>query len=327
MIPRRSLGRTKLEVPSCSLGCGPIPQLMTGQRNERQVALLERALQQGIDWLDTAATYGDGSSEKNLGWSLAQLDGAQRMRVATKVRLMPDQLDDIATAVRASVERSLENLGIEKIVLLQLHNSITAERGDEPTSLTPDDILADGGILSAIRQLQDEGLVGWIGLTGLGQPAAIKRVVLSGQFDTIQVPYSLVNSTAGRAAGAGFDEADYGELIEPCAEQGMGVFVIRVFAGGALLGHPPAPHTYTTRFFPIDLYERDLARADRVRQNLAGDEMDEVALRFALFHPQVNSAIVGMSEPEHVDRALVACEKGPLPDEHVERLLAAAADI
>ncbi len=78
-----------------------------------------------MNWFDTAATYGAGQSEENLGRTLAELNVADRVHVATKVRVMPEQLDCIGQTVRQSVEQSLRRLRLKRITLLQVHNSIT----------------------------------------------------------------------------------------------------------------------------------------------------------------------------------------------------------
>ncbi len=321
---RRPLGKTGIEVSACSFGCGPIPELMTGEPREEQRALVEHALAQGINWFDTAASYGEGSSEQNLGRVLRELGCSREVHLATKVRLMPDQLGDIPGNVRRSVEQSLRALEVQQVTLLQLHNAVTGKRHDEPTSVSPGDVLRPGGILDAMRGLQQEGLVAHLGLTGIGQAAALREVIQEGRFATIQAPYNLVNPTAGQPARAGFTEADYGQILKDCAALQMGVFAIRVFAGGALLDRSPAGHTFRTKFFPLDLYHRDLARGGRIAEQLGGMDADLAALRFVLSSPLVSSAIIGFSQPLHVDRALLACEKGSLDESLIGKLLEAA---
>ena len=129
-------------------------------------------------------------------------------------------------------------------------------------------------MLDAFRSVQDAGLVRHIGLTGTGHPDAMREVIRSGEFDTLQVPYNLLNPSAGRPPAAADGETDYGNVIADCAAAGMGVFAIRVFAGGALLDQPPSAHTLKTPFFPLALYERDAARAQRLRERVAGRMTD-----------------------------------------------------
>ena len=208
----------------------------------------------GINWFDTAATYGQGQSERNLGRVLNELDAAPRVYVATKVRLIGEDVDDIRGAVRRSLEASLQRLQLSRVTLLQLHNSITGRRGDEPTSVTPEDVPGRGGVAEAFEELQAEGLVHHTGLTGIGQPAALREVVASRRFAAMQVPFHLLNSGAGYRVPDDYEETNYGEIIADCAAANMGVLAIRVLAGGALAGSPPSPHTFKTPFFPLALY-------------------------------------------------------------------------
>lgn len=313
----RPLGATGIDVSAVSFGAGPVSALMTGSDRAAQQAVVERALRLGINWFDTAATYGSGASERNLGIALRESDVASEAHVATKVRLMPEQLDDVEGSVRASLEGSLERLGFERVTLVQLHNSITAQRGDEPTSVTPRDVLGPRGVLEALTELRSEGRLRHIGLTGIGQPDALKEVIRSGAFDTIQAPYNLLNPSAGRSIPYGFDETDYGNLFEECARYRMGVFAIRVYAAGALLGQLPSEHTHKTKFFPLELYRRDRDRIARFAKE-AGVEPSRWALRFVLGHEAVSSALIGFGAPEHIDEALASLDAGPLAPAELE---------
>ena len=89
------------------------------------------------------------------------------------------------------------------------------------------------------------------------------------------------------------------------------MFPIRVYAGGALLDREPAQHTYTTAFFPLDLYKRDRRRAALLSESLPpGQTLQEAAVRFALEHRATSAAILGFSEPTHVDEAVAALGGG-----------------
>ena len=311
----RILGRTGIRVSVLAFGAGPVPAIMTGESFEGQLAVVDRAVRAGINWFDTSATYGNGRSERSLGAVLQELSVAADVHVATKVRLMPDQVDDIGRHVRDSFEGSLARLRLERVTLLQVHNAITAGRCDEPTSLTPTDVLGRGGVLEAFRQLQAEGRVDHLGITGLGQPGPLGEVIRSGEFDTVQTPYNLVNPSAGRAMPEGFAEADYGNILADCGREKMGGFAIRVFAGGALAGGPPSQHTLTTKFFPLDYYRRDQERARAMEERLPpGLDLKEAAVRFTIGHPHVTSAIIGFGEPSHVDEAVDYSQAGSLPE-------------
>jgi D-threo-aldose 1-dehydrogenase len=328
----RPLGNTGIMVSEVAFGCGPVPALLTGtDSQERRLSTISRAVELGVNWFDTAATYGDGRSEENLGWALEELglsmpglsDGPDSscgkfkyreagpsespglVHVATKVRLFPADLTDIRGAVLRSVEASLKRLRRSSVRLLQLHNSITAVRGAQPTSLTPGDVLGPQGVLAAMEELRAAGLVHHLGLTGLGESDVLVDVIRSSRFATVQAPFNLLHQSAGCDVPEDPPEHDLRGLFAACRQFGIGVFAIRVYAGGALLGKPPGAHTMTTKFFPLDLYQRDLARAAAIAETLPlGRTLPEVALRFALGHPAVNSAIVGCASPEEIEQAV-----------------------
>jgi aryl-alcohol dehydrogenase-like predicted oxidoreductase len=276
-----------------SFGAGPVSGLMTGSDFAAQLATVAAALGAGVNWFDTAAGYGAGTSEANLGRVLAELR-PEGVHVATKVRIPQKLRGSVGAFVRSSVAESLQRLQLSHVTLLQLHNGLTLQRNAEPASVTPDEAL--GEVLTAFQQLRRDGLVRHLGLTGTGEPAALRVVIRSGEFDTLQVPFNLLNPSAGQPGGAPDGEADHGNVIADCAAMTMGVFAIRVFAGGALLGNPPSAHTLTTPFFPLALYERDRERAKPLR----GPDLAAHAVRFALAHPAVTSAIVGFGSPDHV---------------------------
>jgi aryl-alcohol dehydrogenase-like predicted oxidoreductase len=299
------LGRTGISVSRVAFGAGPVSGLLTGSDEAAQMATVRRAVQSGINWFDTAAGYGKGQSEIGLGRALAALDPSPEtsIHVATKVRIVFDTDETIVNQVTRGIDESLKRLQLPAVTLLQLHNGITNQRGDEPFSVSPDDVLSTNGILEALNQVRKRGLTRHIGLTGTGHPEALRRVIQSGAFETIQLPYSVLNPSAGLLMPADFCDRNYGNILEDCEHAKMGVFAIRVFAGGALLGQPPSAHTLTTPFFPLALYERDAAQAREISQRLGIRDLTGYSLRFSLSHPAVHSAIIGFGTPEHVDSA------------------------
>ncbi len=303
-VPQRPLGGTELVIPALAFGAGPVSALMTdASARDRQLATIQRALSLSVDWFDTAATYGDGASETSLGWALRELGASNTVRIGTKVRLAAGQLDDIPGAVRASMAGSLRRLGVNSVALLQLHNSITRQRGDQPTSITPEDVLRPGGVLDAFEQLRREGVVRHFGLTSLGNATSLNEVLSTGAWATAQVNLNLCEPNS----------IFTGERTAQLA--------IRVLAGGALAGKPPSAHTLTTKFFPLAVYERDLRRAEVMRRVLPPDvSLPEAAVRFAVHHANVTSAIIGFGSPEEVEDAARWTANGPLPDELVAKL-------
>jgi aryl-alcohol dehydrogenase-like predicted oxidoreductase len=323
----RALGRTGIRVSAVAFGGGPVSGWMAEATPDEQCVTIRRALDVGVNWFDTAAGYGNGLSESSLGRVFAHLGLPEGAHIATKIRYPEEKLSDVRGYTRESVRASLARLGRRRVALLQLHNSITARRGDEPTSLTPEDVLGRGGVLDAFRELQGDGRVDFLGLTGIGQPEGLRAVVDSGAFDTIQVPFNALNPSAGYPVPAGFAETNYGNIIADCAAQRMGVFAIRVFAGGALVGRPPSAHTHRTPFFPLALYERDQRRATRLAELLGpARSLTGAALQFVLGHPHVAAAIIGFRGSGEIEDVTHWLASGPLPSALRASLLRAARD-
>src|SRR5262245_27190514 len=106
----RTLGRTGIRVSVIAFGAGPVSGLVTGTDQAAQLATVQRAIDAGVNWFDTAPGYGNGRSEVNLGRVLAELGVAGGVHVATKVRVPPEALDNPGDYVRRSVEGSLRVL-------------------------------------------------------------------------------------------------------------------------------------------------------------------------------------------------------------------------
>lgn len=317
----RELGRSQLSISAVSFGAGPISGLMVGDDQGSQRATVAQALQAGINWFDTAATYGGGTSEAALGDALAATN-ASDTHIATKVRLAPEQLDDIPRAVRDSFDASLQRLGVDRVTLLQLHNSVTASRGDLPTSITVEDVLGNEGVVGAFEDLRSAGRVDHFGFTGLGSTRSITGLVRSHVFTSAQVPLNLLTPIAGEDRSAGSIDVDYEALVDECAAHGVGVIAIRLFAGGALVGQEPAPHTYKTKFFSLDLFQRDQQRAARLRQALADKTtLAEASIRYVLGKPGVSTALIGFASPAQVSHAVDSASKGPLTPSTLQRLM------
>jgi aryl-alcohol dehydrogenase-like predicted oxidoreductase len=274
----------------------------------------------GINYFDTASSYGDGQSETNLGRVLKELSAD--VYVGTKFRVTTHEPGRIKGNVIASVEESLSRLQREQVDLIQMHNHVasTAEGG----SVSPDETL--GEVADALRVLRNQGKVRFWGMTAVGETVALHRVIDSGTLNTIQAVYNLVNPSAGAAVPPGFDMPDYGNQIERAAANDMGVLVIRVLAAGALSGeetrHPVAVPTVAPIGSGRD-YDQDRSRAEGFRllqQEGYTSSLVEASLRFALTNPGVSSVLVGYSSLEHLDQAVEIAAKGPLPAEAMARL-------
>ncbi len=320
----RPLGNTGLSVSEIGFGCGNVGGLMIRGEHRERVRAVARAMELGINYFDTASSYGDGQSETNLGRVLKEL--AADVYVGTKFRVTTHEAGRIKDNVVASVEQSLARMQREQVDLIQLHNHVAAEA--EGGSVSPQEVL--GEVVDALQELRTQGKVRFWGMTGVGETPALHQVIDSGSLNTVQSVYNLINPSAGVSAGfqapPGFDMPDYGDLIGKASARGMGVLVIRVLAAGALSGdegrHPVAVPTVAPIGSGKD-YSQDQARAEGFR--FLEDEGTvtnrvEASLRFALSNTGVSSVLVGYSSLEHLEQAVAYAEKGPLPVEALGRL-------
>jgi aryl-alcohol dehydrogenase-like predicted oxidoreductase len=312
-VESRSLGKTGLTVSALGFGCGNVGGLIirgTPAERERGVA---RAMELGVNYFDTAPSYGDGESERNLGQVLKALRA--RVYVGTKFRLDARDLVDIPAAIGRSLDASLRRLGMERVDLLQLHNRIEPARGAGALSLA--DVL--GEVVPTVQKLRQQGKVGFCGITALGETAALHRALDSGALDTAQVCYNLLNPS-------GFPAQDFAGLLARARQRNMGVIVIRALAAGALSGvetrHPVAVPSVDPIATAPD-YRTDVARAQLlgalVREGHASS-LIEASLRLAVGSDAVSTVLVGYSSIEHLEEAAAAVNKGPLPRPALDRL-------
>ena len=312
----RVLGSTGLEVSQIGFGCGNVGGLMIRGQPEERVRAVARAMELGVNYFDTAPSYGNGVSETNLGQALKALNA--QVYVGTKLRLGPQDMADARGALVRSVEESLTRLDRDYVDLIQVHNRIATQRDTGRDSLGAEDLL--GEVVDTFRWLKEQGKVRNYGITGLGDTEALHRVIDSGELDTVQVCYNLINPSAGQQAPPGFDLQDFGRLIERAEAANTGVIVIRVLAAGALSGvearHPVAVPSVAPIGSGRD-YGEDQDRATKF--GFLVDEghvegMVEAAIRFALAKNGVSTVLVGYSSMEHLEKAVAYADKGPLPD-------------
>lgn len=326
----RPFGATGLEISEIGFGCGNSAGLMTGGVPQEQRKAVQRALDLGINYFDTAPNYGErrsgrGASEIRIGQTLREL-GARPI-VGTKVEFRPPDLGDISGTVARSVDESLARLGIDSIDVLYLHNRIAVQRAlrDSPmgSQLTPGEVLGPGGVLEAFQRARDQGKVRFLGFcSGGGEAAATREVLESGGFDCVQLTYNVLNLTEGRPPPLGFQGPDHGQMIEHAAARNMGVVVIRVLAAGALSGRPERHPLNDGSRAGGDDYERDAQRAQALSSIADRHEqaLSQIAIRFGLSHRGVSTVLVGFSEVAQVDEAIAAAESGPLPDADLSQI-------
>ena len=319
----RVFGRTRMQLSVLGFGCGAVGGLMVRGDPLDQERTIARAITAGVNYFDTAVQYGNGESEKNLGRVLQRLKPANVI-VGTKVRLPTADFGRIADAVAKSLEASLARLRLDRADILHLHNAITETGGGEALSVRQ--VLGD--VVPAFQRLRQQGKTRFLGLTAVGDTAALHQVIDARAFDSAQVVYNMLNPSAAAGLPAAYPAQDYARLFDHTRAAGVGVVGIRVLAGGALSGsaerHPiasPPPEPIGSAMS----YDADLVRASRlmplVKEGFAAS-LTEAATRFAISHPVMGTILVGMATPQQFEDALAAVQKGPLPHAALERLTA-----
>jgi aryl-alcohol dehydrogenase-like predicted oxidoreductase len=321
-MQKRRLGRTGLEVSVLGYGAGAVGGLMTKGAAADQDRALARALELGINYIDTAALYGDGASERTLG---RIFKGSKRDDVVlgTKFRLKAADRKRVSEYVAQSMDESLQRLGLDDVDLFQLHNPLVAtDAGDHM-----DVEIALNEVVPALHKLQKAGKTRFIGFSGVGEPASILKAVDSKAFDTVQVVYNALNPSAGWPMPKGAPGLDYGRLLDRAKAADMGTIVIRALAGGALSGtesrHPLAMQVVPPIGSAPD-FAADVARArqfEPVMRAAGVADLVELAQRFVIAHPAVSTMLVGYSTLDQLEAAAAATNKGPLPESVVRQLI------
>ena len=312
-----------MQLSVLGFGCGAVGGFMVRGDPAEQERVIARAIAAGVNYFDTAAQYGNGESEKNLGRVLQKLKPADVV-VGTKVRVPPGEFGRMADVVTASLEGSLARLGLERVDIFHLHNPITGTGGG--TALSVRQVLDD--VVPAFERLRQQGKIRFLGMTAVGDTAALNQVIDAGAFDSAQIVYNMLNPSAAGALPENYPAQDYERMFDHTVAAGTGVVGIRVLAGGALSGsierHPiagPAPEPIGSALS----YDADVDRARRlmalVEEGFAAS-LTEAATRFALSHPAMGTILVGMATPQQFEDALAAVEKGPLSPAALDRLSA-----
>ena len=294
------LGRTGLEITRVGFGAWAIGgggwQFGWGPQDDGEsIAAIHRALDLGVNWIDTAAAYGFGRSESTVGRALRGLD--RRPYVFTKCSL----LDDGTGRVRHSLKRdsvlreaeaSLDRLGIDAIDLYQIHWPDPVEDIEEGWE--------------AMATLKEQGLVRHIGVSNFDADQ-LRRIQAIAPVETIQPPYSLIDRDA---------EA---EVLPLAARDGMGVIVYSPMGSGLLTGAITRERIAamadddwrkTDPRFTEPQLGRHLALADRLRKIAERHDVTPgaVAVAWTLHNPAVSGAITGFRRPDQVDPILTAAD-------------------
>ena len=322
-MEQRPLGSTGLTVSALGFGCGAVGGLMVGGDPAEQRKAVSRALDAGINYFDTAAQYGDGLSEQHLGEVMRDLGTWARVVVGTKVRLRPEDVANPGQAIRASLEASLRRLGRDDVDIFHLHNPIGLTRS-EGGALELRTVL--GEVVAGLGKVVEAGLARHVGFTGLGDSTAVREVVVTDPFETVQAYFNVLNPSAGFTGHSG-GQQDFEGLIDTAARAGRGVIVIRVLAAGALAAEPvraPNAGDPGAGLAGGSSYPKDLERAQQLRALATDLQLEspvELALRFGLSKKGVSTVLVGYSSLAQLDEAIRFAERGPLSADAIRRVL------
>jgi aryl-alcohol dehydrogenase-like predicted oxidoreductase len=293
------LGGTGMEITRVGFGAWAIggggERGWGPQADAESIAAIHRALELGVNWIDTAAAYGFGRSERVVGQALAAVD--ERPYVFTKASLLDDGTRHVRHVLKRDsilreAEASLQRLGVDSIDLYQIHWPI------------PDEDIEEGW--AAMAELKERGLVRHIGVSNFSA-GQLRRIQSIAPVETIQPPYSLID----RAAEA--------EILPFAQRDGMGVIVYSPMGSGLLTGAMTRERIAT---LPADDWRsRDVRFAEpQLSEHLAlaaqlqavadrhGVTPGAVAVAWTLRNPAVDGAITGFRRPAQVDPILAAAE-------------------
>lgn len=306
-MKNRALGKTGVEVSEIGFGGWAIGGSWGPQSEGDSLAALHRALQLGVTFIDTAAGYGNGRSERTIARVLREraADGATgHVFVATKTPPVPGAWPPSPYCkaaerypeayLRSDVEERMRNLAVNRIDLLQLHTWTRAWNRDPQPFVV-------------LRKLQAEGR---IGLVGVSTPEHDQNCVIDlmrgGWVDVVQVIYNV------------FEQEPAAELLPVAQECGVGIVVRVPFDEGALTGKFTEQTTFAEddfrrHYFAGDRLARAAHRAEAVRDDLRGTDytLAQAALKFTLAHPAVSTVIPGMRS---ATQAALNCAVSGLPD-------------
>jgi aryl-alcohol dehydrogenase-like predicted oxidoreductase len=302
-MKQRRFGRTGWRVGEIGYGMWGMAE-WAGSDDEESLVSLQRAVDLGCNFFDTAWAYGNGHSEALLG-KLLRANAHKKLYTATKIPpknfQWPSHRDFTLDMVfppdhiEKYVHSSLENSGLESFDLMQFH-------------VWEDSWLEDDRWVKKIDDLRSEGLFRAVGISiNRWESWNGVRTVRSGLVDAVQVIYNV------------FDQSAEDELLPACVEMDVGVIARVPFDEGSLTGMLtletkwPEGDWRNTYFVPENL-KLSVEHAEALKPLLPrGMTMPEMALRFILNNPTVTTIIPGMRKTRHVEANLAASNAGPLP--------------
>jgi aryl-alcohol dehydrogenase-like predicted oxidoreductase len=320
-VQHRIVPGTDLRLSEIGFGCGGNAGLMVRGKPAEQRRVIARALELGINYFDTAPDYGNGSAEEALGRVLRDI-GARPL-ITSKVEVRHRDLGDVAGHVVRSAHESLRHLRVERLDVLQIHNGPTTAPppmdGDDYHELWIEHFLGLGGAAEGLRRLLEAGAIRYAGFICRGDDGAAVRTLLdTGLFHVINVPYTLLNPTAGMAKPPGLAiDRDYGDVLGAARRRGYGAAVYSPLAGGVLAGGV-AQHVLARQVNPASdtvRHKQVLAARFRFLAEACGGSLAQMAYRFVLMHPGVSTALGGFSSLEQMEEIAAVSGLPAIPPE------------
>ena len=316
-MKKNRLGRTELKVSQIVLGGGWVGGLFIDPDLGVMEKALVKAINAGINWIDTAESYSEGQSEKNIGLLLSSIKN-NNIYISSKARLEPISSETIFSQLDRKIDESLERLNRSYIDLYQLHNRIEKVGTDEHFSAR--EIIQRKGVLDSMEKLKSEGRIKNIGITALGNLEPIKEVISTNGFDTAQVYYNLLNPSSAFKNRDKWDDHDFSGIVDQCLKYDMGIMCIRIFAAGYL-----ATDIRHGREIPVTQGISEIEQKRRIEKlfDLLKNEQGEraqLALRYGLSNQSLSCIVTGLSKIEHLDQIIEAESLGPLDVEIIEKI-------
>jgi predicted aldo/keto reductase-like oxidoreductase len=256
-LPHRPFGRTGIEVPILAFGAGS--RFVSYETDEEAVRVLDRAIDLGMTYIDTAHSYGDGVSEKRVG----QLMPTRRKQVILQTKLSARTADD----GRRQLELSLKRLRTDHLDVLHIHS--LADRDDLKA------IEAKGGVLEALMEAREQKIARFVGITGHADPVAMKNALEHHDFDCVQMALNIARARmswddTGQAEATPLGDGSFEALALPVASRKkMGVIAMKAFGQAQLLGQASVRELiYYALSLPVSLATMGMPRPEMLEENV-----------------------------------------------------------
>jgi aryl-alcohol dehydrogenase-like predicted oxidoreductase len=326
MFPTRTLGNSTLQLTPIGLGAWAIGgewRFGWGHQDDADsIATIRRAVELGLNWIDTAAIYGLGHSEEVVGQALKEVPQSERPYVFTKCSLVWDEARNSshnlrAQSIRREIEQSLRRLRVERIDLYQIHwpKWPASPEGHDPGNIEE--------AWTTLTQLRDEGKAAFIGVSNfdVSHLKAISRIETPAN---LQPPYSMLRPEIES------------EVLPYCLEHNIGVIPYSPMQSGLLTGTmtrerfaalPEGDWRRKGKYFQEPLFSKAQSLVERLRAigDRHGRKPGEVAIAWTLRHPAITATIVGARKPQQIEELMGAATFRLSPQE-VDELDAAIAE-